>query len=137
MRLLGVDFGFRRIGLAVGETDARLASPRPNLAASGALKRDADTLVQFARREQAQAIVLGYPLGDEGEDGRMARIARTLKEHLEALGMIVHLVDESLSSVEAETAMFEAGLKASERKKRRDGEAACRILERYMTELPK
>lgn len=132
MRLLGVDFGFKRIGLAIGETDARIATPRPAMAASGALKRDAEALNLLARREQAKAIVLGYPLGDEGETGRMARIARTLKEHLEALGHQVHLVDESLTSVEAESAMLEAGLKASERKKARDGEAACRILERYM-----
>ena len=132
MRLLGIDFGFKRIGLAIGETDIRLASPRPAMAASGALKRDAEALNQMARKEQAQAVVLGYTLGDEGEDGRMARIVRTLKEHLEALGHVVHLVDESLTSVEAESAMIDAGLKASERRKRRDGEAACRILERYM-----
>jgi putative Holliday junction resolvase len=132
MRLLGVDFGFKRIGVAVGETDVRLASPRPALAASGTLKRDAEALNQLARKEQTQAIVLGYPLGDEGEDGRMARVATQLKGHLEALGHAVHLVDESMTSVEADNAMFAAGLKASERRKRRDGEAACRILERYM-----
>ncbi|MGV3615600.1 MAG: Holliday junction resolvase RuvX [Fimbriimonas sp.] len=133
MRLLGIDFGFKRIGLAVAESEAGFATPRLPFAASGALKRDADALHQLARKEGADAIVLGYPLGDEGEAGRMARIVRTLKEHLEALGNQVHLVDESLSSVEAEGVMLEAGLKASERKKRRDGEAACRILERFMS----
>lgn len=132
MRLLGVDFGFKRIGLAVGDSETGFTTPCLPLPAAGALKRDAEAIHQQARKEQANAIVLGYPLGDEGEAGRMARIARTLKEHLEALGHQVHLVDESLTSVEAESAMLEAGLKASVRKKHRDGEAACRILERYM-----
>jgi putative Holliday junction resolvase len=132
MRLLGIDFGFRRIGLAVGETEVGVVSPRPSLSASGTLKRDAQTLHEAAKREGVAEIVLGYPLGDEGEDGRMARIVRTLADHLRETGDVVHLVDESLSSVESERAMAEAGIKASVRKKRRDGEAACRILERYM-----
>lgn len=136
MRLLGVDFGFKRIGLAVAETDVRIASPRPGMAASGTLRKDAETICRFAKSEEAQEVVLGYPLGDEGEAGRMARIARTLAGHLEQLGCRVHLVDESLTSVQAESTMAEAGMKASDRRKRRDSEAACLILERFMEAGP-
>ena len=132
MRLLGVDFGFARIGVAVGETAAKIATPRPTMAASGTLKRDAQALHDLACREEVEAIVLGYPLGDEGEEGKMARVVRQLQGHLEALGHRVTLVDESMTSVQAETTMFEAGLKGSERRKRRDGEAACLILQRAM-----
>lgn len=131
MRLLGVDFGFSRIGIAVGESEPRVVSPRPSFAAAGALKRDAVAIGELAKREEAQAIILGLPLKD-GEEERMARICRMLAGHLEDLGFTVHLVDETLSSVEAENVLFEAGLKASQRRKARDGEAACRIIERYL-----
>ena len=54
-----------------------------------------------------------------------------LAGQIEALGKSVALVDESLTSVGAEEHLREMGLKASERRKLRDGEAAARILERY------
>jgi putative Holliday junction resolvase len=132
MRLLGVDFGFKRIGLAIADTSIGLPSPRPAMTASGALKRDAIAIDTFAKREQADAIVLGLPVEEDGVEGRMARVCRQLAGHLEALGRPVHLVDESLSSVQAEESMLHEGIKASQRKKRRDGEAACVILERYL-----
>ncbi|HEY0868309.1 MAG TPA: Holliday junction resolvase RuvX [Fimbriimonas sp.] len=133
MRVLGIDFGFKRIGVAVGETGAGVASARPPLEAAGALKRDAERISLLARREEADAIVVGLPL-EKGVEGRMARICRTLGEHLASLGERVEFVDESLSSVEAEATLRGDDLKASQRRKLRDGEAARLILERYMHE---
>lgn len=134
MRLLGVDLGTKRIGLAVAETSVQLASPRNALAATGTLKRDAEAIHAQLKREEANAIVIGLALGDEGEGSRMAKAARLLAGHLEALGDTVHFVDESLTSVEAENSLLDAGFKASERRRKRDGEAACLILERYMSQ---
>lgn len=132
MRLLGVDFGFKRIGVAVTDTSVGLPSARPALAAAGALKRDAEAIHALARREEAEAIVLGLPIEPDGNEGKMARICRQLGEHLQSLGRPVYFVDERLSSVEAERSLLDVDLKASERRKRRDGEAACLILERYL-----
>jgi len=129
---LGVDFGFKRIGLAVADEGVGLPSPRQTLTASGALKRDAAEIDRLAKKEEAGAVVIGLPVEPDGVEGRMARICRQLAGHLEELGRTVYLVDESLSSVEAEKALFESGLRASERKRKRDGEAACLILERYL-----
>lgn len=134
MRLLGIDLGTKRIGLAIAESSVGLASPRTALAATGTLKRDADAIHQLANKEEVEAIVLGLALGDEGEGSKMAKAARLLGAHLEAKGHHVHYVDESLSSVQAEQTLLEAGLKASERRRKRDGEAACLILERFMGE---
>jgi putative Holliday junction resolvase len=129
MRVLGVDLGKARIGLAVGESEAGIASPRAALSAIGTLEKDAQAVAAFARRERAEAIVVGVP---ESEDGRMAAVCRRFGTLLRSMGFVVYEVDESLTSVEAESAMAEAGLKASERRKKRDGEAACRILLRWM-----
>lgn len=131
MRLLGIDFGFKRIGVAVGETDFGIASARPPLVASGSLKRDAETIHQLAIKEQADMVVIGLPLEFE-EEGRMSRVCRTLGGHLADKGVRVEFVDETLSSVEAEAALREDDLKASQRRKLRDGEAARLILERFM-----
>lgn len=132
MRLIGVDFGFRRIGLAVADDDPFLPTPRPSLEASGTLAKDAAALASLARREGADQIVLGLPIEESGEEGKMARIVRQLGERLEKEGIKVAFVDERYSSVRAEASMREAGLKGSERRKRKDGEAACLILESFV-----
>jgi putative Holliday junction resolvase len=133
MRLLGIDFGFKRIGVAVGETGFEIASPRPPMTASGALSKDALAISNLAKKEHVETIVVGLPLED-GEEGRMARICRQLADHLTSLGHKVEFVDESMSSVEAERTLLNDDLKASQRRKLRDGEAARLILERYMHE---
>lgn len=132
MRLLGVDLGSKRIGIAVGEKEAGVVTPRPALAAVGTLRRDADAVAALARREEADAIVLGLPVELSGEEGRMARVCRTFAGHLADLGLTVHLVDETFTSVAAEAAMRQVDMKASQRRKARDGEAAAQIVERFI-----
>lgn len=127
-----VDFGFRRIGLAVGETEFGIANTRPTIEATGTLQKDAVNLTAIARKEEAEAIVLGLPVEESGNEGKMARIARMLAGHMSDLGATVHLVDEGLTSVLAESAMKDQGLKLSERDKKRDGEAARLIFERFV-----
>lgn len=137
MRLLGVDFGGKRIGIAVGESDHKLATPRPALEASGTLKIDANNINAILKREQASEIVLGLPLLIDQDavgttDSKMSRIIRQLGGHLEGLGIRVHYVDESMTSVGATQALSNHDWTAATRRKHIDGEAACRILERYM-----
>jgi putative Holliday junction resolvase len=111
-----------------------IATPRPPLAASGTLDKDADALAAFAKREEVDAVVIGIPVMENAPDqGKQQRVCAMLADRLVSRGLTVHTVDESLTSIEAEDAMFVAGLKASERAKRRDGEAAARILERFMS----
>jgi len=129
-----VDFGSKRIGLAVGESGFGVASPRPSLPASGTLAADARAICAEAERQGAEAIVVGLPLAEDGSDTRMARVCRQLADRLRELGWNVHLADERLTSVEAERAMRGAGLKGAETRRRKDGEAAARILERFFAE---
>ena len=128
MRAMGVDFGLKRIGTAFGDTDLRIASPGETVAASGVLKRDAQALDTLARCEEAAVIVVGLPLED-GEPTPMSRVCTQLADRLRELGWDVRTVDESLSSVEAEEAMPYG--RASQRRRRKDGAAACVILERF------
>lgn len=114
----------------MGDDTVKVASPRPALSASGTLAKDASALVAWARQEEAQALVIGLPLQADGSDTRMSRVIRKLGEIL-AKELPVHTVDEFNTSHEAETAMVDAGLSGSQRRKASDGEAACRILERY------
>jgi len=132
MRLLGVDLGMKRIGLAIAETEPFVVTPRPALPAVGRLASDAQRIGEFAKREQVDAIVVGLPIEETGAEGRMARVCRMFAGHLTDAGFVTHLVDESFTSVEAETAMAQTDLTAAARRKRKDGEAAARILERYV-----
>ncbi len=134
MRLLGIDFGFKRIGIAIAETEVGIVTPRPPMAASGTLKTDAAEIAKVAKREEAAAVVLGLPIEESGEEGRMARICRTLGDHIVGNGVPVYFVDESMTSVQADSLLREDGLKASQRRKLKDGEAAALILERYLGE---
>ncbi len=132
MRVLGVDLGRVRIGIAVGETEFAIATPRPALAATGTLAKDAAAIHQIAKSEEVERIVVGQPLNEE--DDRMARVCGMLADELQALGWDVALVDESFSSVQAEVSLRESDLKGSQRKRHRDGAAAAIILDRFFDE---
>ena len=130
MRVLGVDLGKVRIGIAILDWESGIATPRPALKAIGTLTKDADQIQLIFKKEEAEQIALGLPLED-GQEGKMANVMRRFGDILESKGIKVVYIDETLTSHEADTAMLEAGLKASQRKKSLDSEAACRILERY------
>lgn len=129
MRVLAVDFGGTRIGLAAGDFDG-VASPLAPLAASGTLARDAEAILKVAKSQEAELIVVGLPLNEGGEETKMSRVCRKLADAISQHGVKVECVDESFTSMESEAALREEGLKASQVRKRVDGEAAVRIFER-------
>ena len=132
MRVVGVDFGATRIGIAVGESEGAVTTARLPLTASGALKKDAQAISALVRSEEAEAVVVGIPVREE--DSRMTRICEQLAGRLEELGLRVYKVNEAMTTLEADSHLMSAGLKASARRKLRDGEAARLILERFFHE---
>jgi putative Holliday junction resolvase len=103
MRVLGVDFGLRRLGLAVGDSEGGIATPLRALRIDSVRVAPA-AVAAVARAEGAEAVVVGVPLGLEGEERRpqvrrVERFARALRRET---GLAVHLVDESMSTREAE-----------------------------------
>lgn len=137
MRLLGIDYGFKRIGLAVAEVEFGVITPKPALAATGTLAKDAENLSAIVRKEMVDRVILGLPIEEDGNLGKMARVCETVAEHLRVKGHVVEMIDERMSSVEAEAYLRQEDLKASQRRKLRDGEAARILLERYIDHLEK
>ena len=130
MRVLGIDFGGKRIGVAVGETEHKVASPRPQIEATGTLRLDAVNIVALAKKEEAKSVIIGTPIVGT-EETKMSRICRMLGAEIEKLGVPVEYADESMTSVRAEEALKSQQWTAATVKKHLDSEAACQILERY------
>jgi len=132
VRVLAVDLGLRRIGLAVSDPLGLTAQGLPSLA------RGADPVGQVLRvcREVgATEVVVGLPLRMDGSSGPAAEKARDFAERLrERSGLAVHLWDERLSSVAAERTLIEGGVRRLDRRRRGlvDRGAAVLILQGFL-----
>ena len=106
MRILGIDLGERRIGLAIAEHDGLEARPLLTLARARSLDPadDAQALARVAREQTVSELVVGLPLEASGDEGPMAEAAATWGRAVaERLGLPVTLRDERLSSHLAES----------------------------------
>jgi putative pre-16S rRNA nuclease len=100
MRLIGLDHGSRRIGLAIGDTETRLAFARPALQRTNE-RADLWAIRQLAQEEGAETVVLGLPRNMDGSEGPQAAAARDFGEQLAAIGLVVAYQDERLSTWQA------------------------------------
>jgi putative Holliday junction resolvase len=131
-RLLGVDYGSVRIGLAVSDAERRLASPLAVYERQGR-ERDAEYFRTLAEAEEIAALVVGLPMHCDGREGAKAAEARAFGAWLaEMTGMPLRFWDERFSTVEAESALWQAGLTHKKRKRRRDSVAAQILLQEYL-----
>jgi putative Holliday junction resolvase len=128
-----VDFGMRRIGLALSDETETLA--RPLRALRVASVREAPAVVADAvRAEEAKAVVVGMPVGLEGEEGRAEtrRVVRFAKALRAATGVPVHLQDESLSSREARSLGDARGRADRDGRGSEHARAAAVVLQRWL-----
>jgi putative Holliday junction resolvase len=131
-RVLAVDLGARRIGVAVTDGLGLTAQPLATIARHGG-RRDLDALAALVREHDAERVVLGLPLSPEGERGRAAKSAEAFAERLRAvLAVPVELIDESFSTVEAEEVLLAADLSRARRREVIDKLAAAVILRRWL-----
>ncbi len=129
-KVLAVDYGTRRVGLALSDSARRIALPYRTLAAGPRLIEEIAAIVE---EEGVVAVVVGLPIGLSGQETPRTREVRAFAEKLRArLGLPVHLVDERLTSLEAERRLREAGRKPSREKHRVDQVAAMLILEQFL-----
>jgi putative Holliday junction resolvase len=131
-RLLGVDHGKVRVGLAISDKDRRIASPFQTYT-----RRDADQDSQFFKKvveeEEIVQLVVGLPVHGDGREGEQARAARGFGQWLsKQTGLPCVFWDERYSTVEAESALWTAGLTHKRRKTRRDQVAAQIFLQAYL-----
>jgi putative holliday junction resolvase len=109
MRALGIDFGERRIGLAISDPEGRIAVPLATLERKDDRSAVAQ-IAEIARREGVERLVVGEPLGLDGQRGPAAVRARAFAERLaEKTGLPLLLVDEALTTVEAAERLRAAG----------------------------
>jgi len=133
--VLGLDHGGRRIGVAAGDTETRMAFPRPALVRRN-LDADLAALRDLAVSEGAGLVVIGLPLNMDGSEGSQAAAARSFGDRLGALGMRIAYQDERLSSWEAGERLAEAGARPSRRSGQLDSAAARVILQQYLDAQP-
>ena len=132
MRTLGIDYGRRRLGLAISDGGGILASPLSVYERRGE-KEDLTFLSTLVLERKAGRIVLGLPLNMDGSSGEMAdeviAFAAALREES---GLPVLTFDERLTSIEAERVLVQANLSRKRRKGLRDSLSAVLILQGYL-----
>jgi len=136
-RVLAVDLGDVRVGVAVSDPLGVTAQPLPTIPAriaGGAVGAVAALIGEHGAGE----VVVGLPLLMSGEEGERARLARSFARRLSERvpGVVVTLWDERLSSVEAERRMGEGGVRSRDRRGRVDAVAAALILQSYLDARP-
>jgi putative holliday junction resolvase len=134
-RVLGLDLGDVRIGVAISDPDRRLALPLGTIH-TGA-PADLKAVASLVREHDVTLVVVGHPLLLSGEAGQRARHAEAFTEALRSfLDVPVVLHDERLSTVEAERALREAGARGRRRRAAVDRSAATVILQAHLDALP-
>jgi putative Holliday junction resolvase len=131
-RLLGIDYGSVRIGLAVSDADRRIASPLATYRRRRP-EQDAAYFRDLAASEDIERIVIGLPVHLDGREGQKAGEARRFGAWFaQATGRPIVFWDERFTTVEAEGHLLAAGLTNKRRKDRRDRVAAQILLQAYL-----
>lgn len=131
MRCIGIDYGTRRIGLAFGD-ELGVATPLSALVESDLATRW-QSLLTTIRQRRASDLVLGLPLNMDDSEGPKAKEARELAARLQAeLGLPVHLVDERLTSYEAESTIAKSKRREVRASGLIDSRAATLILQDFL-----
>jgi len=134
MRYLAIDLGDKRTGLAVGTDVLRSAEPVRGVEASGDAQQ-LDAIGAAIEEFGPDALVLGLPMNMDGTEGDRAKAARGFADALrERFGLPVELVDERLTSADADAQMAQTGLSHGQKKQRRDALAAAAILRDFFAQ---
>ena len=135
MRLMALDIGDRRIGVALSDTGQMLAR---GLQVIRCRSRETDMAIiaSLVSEHEVEKIIVGYPRRLDGTVGEQARkVEAYVAELREVVAIPIVFWDEGLSTVRAQEAMIEAGRKRRERERRLDAVAAAAILQDYLDSL--
>jgi putative Holliday junction resolvase len=130
-RVMALDVGGRRIGVALSDTTRVLASPLTTLRAEPR-DRVLSEIAALVQRHEVAEVVVGLPLTLSGEIGPQAHLIQLFVERLKGvLATPIHMFDERLTTVAAERMMLDLGMKPEQRKARIDDVAASIILQDF------
>jgi putative holliday junction resolvase len=130
VRIIGLDHGSRRIGIAIGDTETGMAFARPALRRRN-LDHDLALVGELCTTEGAGLVVIGLPLNMDGSEGGQAAAARAFGEGLAGIGLTVAYEDERLSSWQA-AENLSTGRQADRGSGELDSAAARVILQQYL-----
>lgn len=132
MRILGLDFGSKRIGVAISDS-LGITAQGLDVIEKGEGEEAIEYIKGVVAREGISEIVVGLPLNMNGSHGPKAQEAEAFAASLrEKLGLPVRLWDERLSTMEVERVMIAGGASRNKRKKKKDKLAAQVILQSYL-----
>ena len=134
-RILGVDLGSRRIGLALSDPSGTLASPLSVHARSGDHRQDHKKILAEARENEADRIVVGLPRSLSGKVGPAEQATLVEIEELKAAApedITIDSYDERFTTVIAQRSLVESGMKRGARKQVVDKVAAAVMLQSYL-----
>jgi putative Holliday junction resolvase len=132
MRYLGIDFGSKRLGLAISDEMGIIAGKYGTLESRGT-KNDLNRIKEIVEREGIQTIIIGYPKNMNGSLGKAAQRVETFVAGLkEVIDIPIETWDERLSSVSAEKTLIRGDVSRKKRKKVIDQMAAVIILQNYL-----
>ena len=134
-KVAGVDFGDRRIGIAISDPEGSMAFPREVIEWKGSLAQAVSLVLAALSDDDVSTIVVGRPLEMDGKRGkqadRVSSFCDILRKSPGCIGDVVEF-DERLSSKHAERLLFDAGMNGKQAKKSVDKAAAALILQGYL-----
>ena len=131
-RVLGLDVGGRRIGVAICDDARLLATPYAAIQRRDQ-EKDIATIVKIVKEEEVRQVIVGLPLSLDGGIGPQAEVTLVFFKALEAICPVpTDTWDERYSTAEAEQRLIEAGVSPSRNKSRIDASAAAVILQSYL-----
>ncbi len=134
-RVLAIDLGERRIGVALSDASQTLASPLTTVTRSGDPVRDRRAVVDLANEYEASTIVVGMPLSMSGERGKSAQAAADEITELQRIAgdsIAVVAIDERLTTVSAQRMLDASGVRRKDQRSRIDQAAATVMLQHYL-----
>jgi putative holliday junction resolvase len=133
MRVVALDLGTKRIGVAVSDLSGTIASPRTVIQRSGSKTRDHQVIKALIEEEEAELLIVGLPLSMNGSYGPAAKGAvAEAAELASVVGVPVETFDERLTTVSADRALMEANISATNRRKLVDKVAAAVMLQAWL-----
>lgn len=133
MRVLGIDLGSKRIGIATSDRSGTIATPYTVLLRCGSMGGDHRNIAKMVVEEEAEAVIVGLPLNMDGSEGKAAQAARVEAARMATVvGVPVHVHDERLTTVEADRVLMEQKMNAQARRRVVDKVAAAVMLQSWL-----
>ena len=130
-RILGIDYGDSRIGLAISDTNKIIASPFKTIKNKG-FDKTKEKIFDIIQENEIEIIVLGLPISMSGADTNQTKRVRKFQDLIQDLDVPIQMQDERLSSLSAKKSLIQQKIKTGHNKHLIDSTAAAIFLQHYL-----